>query len=117
MKRYLKEIIILFLQLLMFYVFPLSMDLFYGLGVVLMIVMTTLLLSFLLGILSTEKIKYLYPPAAAVLFLPSVFIYYNESALVHALWYLVLSAIGLSAGSFLGWLLRPKNSKRQGESQ
>lgn len=115
MKRYLKEAVILLLQLLMFYVFPLSMDVFYGLGVVLMIAAVTLILSFALGILSGEKGKFLYPVVIAVLFLPSVFIYYNESALVHALWYLILSAAGLLTGSFFRWLFRLKKSKKQGE--
>lgn len=111
MKRYLKEIIILFLQLLMFYVFPLSAGPTDAMGMVLLILMSVAVLSLLLGILSAEKIKFLYPLVIAVLFLPSVFIYYNESALIHAVWYLVISAVGLAAGSFFGWLLRPKKSK------
>lgn len=59
MTGYLKEIIVLLIQLLMFY---------------------------------------LYPVIIAVLFVPSVFIYYNESALIYSVWYLVVSSIGLTMG-------------------
>ena len=31
----------------------------------------------------------------SVLFIPSVFIYYNDSALIHSIWYLVISSVGL----------------------
>ena len=54
-----------------------------------------------MGSLSKEKIKYLYPIVIAVLFIPSVFIYYNESALIHSLWYLVISIIGLLIGTII----------------
>lgn len=37
----------------------------------------------------------------SVLFIPSVFIYYNESALIHSIWYLVISSVGLLAGVFM----------------
>ena len=111
MKRYLKEIIILFLQLLMFYVFPLSAGPADTMGMVLLILISVLVLSLLLGILSTEKIRFLYPVVIAVLFLPSVFIYYNDSALIHAVWYLVISAAGMGLGTFFGRLIRPKKPK------
>ena len=34
----------------------------------------------------------------AILFIPSIPIYYNESALVHSVWYLVVSSVGLLIG-------------------
>ena len=106
MKRYLKELIIALLQLFMFYVFPLFAGPTDAIGMVLLIILATFLLSFLLGILSNSKLKFLYSVATAVVFIPSVFIYYNESALVHALWYLVIGSIGLAIGSLLHLLVR-----------
>ena len=44
------------------------------------------------------KWKYIYPIIISILFIPSVFIYYNSSALIHAVWYLVDSGIGFLIG-------------------
>ena len=101
MKKYFKEIIILIIQLFMFYIFPLFINLYEPIGMVLIIIFTTLILSILLGIISKIKIKYLYPIIISILFVPSIFIYYNESALIHTIWYLVISMIGLIFGSIM----------------
>ena len=99
MKKYLKEIIILLIQLFMFYIFPLFAGPTDAMGMVFLILITTLILSIILGTISNKKIKYLYPIVISILFIPSIFIYYNESALVHALWYLVVSFIRLVLGT------------------
>ena len=104
MKRYLKEIIILLLQLFMFYIFPLFAGPTDMMGVVLLIILSTFLLSFVLGCISKERIKYLYPVIISILFIPSVFIYYNESALIHAVWYLVISFIGMIVGAVINFI-------------
>ena len=101
MKRYLKEIIILILQLLMFYVFPLAAGPTDAMGMVFLLIAATFILSIIIGSISKEKIKYLYPVIVAILFIPSIFIYYNDSALIHSLWYLVISTIGLVIGSII----------------
>lgn len=106
MKKFAKEIVILFIQLLMFYVFPLFAGPTDAIGMVLLILLSTVLLSYVLGTASSNKVKYLYPVVIAVLFIPSVFIYYNGSALVHALWYLVTSSVGLLAGISVRGLIR-----------
>ena len=98
MKQYRKECIILIIQLLMFYIYPLYALPIDPMGMVLIILLVTLLLSAVLCSISIRKIKYLYPVVIAVLFLPTVFIYYNSSALVHSLWYLVVSSIGMLLG-------------------
>lgn len=104
MKRYLKEIIILLLQLFMFYIFPLFAGPTDAMGMVLLIILSTFVLSFVLGCISKEKIKYLYPVIISILFIPSVFIYYNESALIHAVWYLVISCIGMIVGVIINFI-------------
>lgn len=99
MKTYGKETAILLLQLFMFYIFPLFAGPTDAMGMVILILLATLLLSLLLGCISDKRIKYLYPPMIAIAFIPSVFLYYNASALVHALWYAVVSTVFLLMGT------------------
>ena len=99
MKRFIKEIIILLIQMFMFYIFPLFAGPTDAMGMVLLIILVTFVLSIIIGSISKEKIKYLYPIIISITFIPSVFIYYNESALVHTLWYLVISSVGLVFGT------------------
>lgn len=99
MKRFIKEIIILIIQMFMFYIFPLFTGPTDVMGMIVIIIFATLLLSAILGGISKEKIKFLYPIIIAILFVPSVFIYYNETALVHSTWYFVISTIGILLGA------------------
>ena len=98
MKKYIKESIILVIQLFMFYIFPLFAGPTDIMGMVILILLSTFILSIIIGVISREKIKYFYPLIIAILFIPSVFIHYNESALVHSVWYLVDATIGLIIG-------------------
>lgn len=106
MKKHLKEIIIFLLQSFMFYIFPLFAGPTDAMGMVLLIIITTFILSILIGILSKEKIKYLYSIIIAILFIPSVFIYYNESALIHSIWYLIIATIGLIIGILINKIFK-----------
>ena len=110
MKRYLKEIIILLIQLLMFYVFPLTAGPTDAMGMVVLILLSVFILSIIIGSISKEKIKYFYPIIISILFIPSVFIYYNDSALIHALWYLIDSYIGLLIGLIIFKLTNRKSN-------
>lgn len=101
MKKYFKELIIFLLQCFMFYIFPLFAGFIDVMAMVFLILVVTFLLSVIIGSISKEKIKYFYPILVSIMFIPSVFIYYNESAFIHLLWYLVDSAIGLVIGFFL----------------
>jgi len=98
MKRYTKEIIILILQMFMFYIFPLFAGPTDAMGMVLLIWLSTIILSMVMASVSSQKIKYISPAIIAILFIPSVFIYYNESALVHSVWYLCSGYIGCIVG-------------------
>ncbi len=93
-----KELIALIIQILIFYLIPLF-GLDNPMGMVLLIAIITFIISILVGIISDKKIKYLYPLMVSLLFIPSVFIFYNESALVHSIWYLIISYIGIIIGS------------------
>ena len=99
MKKYIKEIIILIIQLFMFYVFPLFAVPTDVIGMVFLIIIATFLLSAVIGLISKNKIKYFYPLVTAISFIPTIFIYYNNSAFVHTYWYLAISAVGLIIGT------------------
>ena len=88
MKKFMKKIILFIIQLLIFYLFPLFAKQIDA-------------ISALMGIISTNKIKYFYPLITAILFIPSVFIYYNESALIHSVWYFVVSVVGTAIGTVI----------------
>ena len=103
MKKYINEIAILLIQLFTFYVLPIFKEIG-AIGMVLTIILATFILSIIIGIKEKEKIKYLYPIIVSLLFIPTVYIYYNESALIHSIWYFVVSFIGI----ILGTLLRKK---------
>lgn len=109
MKRYLKEIIILIIQLIMFYLFPLTAGPTDVMGMIIILIMSVFILSIIIGVLSKEKIKYLYPIIVAILFIPSIFIYYNESALIHAVWYLIVSILGIIIGTIINKILNKYN--------
>ena len=108
MKRFCKEIIILLIQLFMFYIFPLFAGPTDAMGMVVIILFTTFIFSIIIASISKEKIKYLYPIVVAILFIPSIFIYYNESALIHSIWYLVDAAIGIVIGTIINKLTKKK---------
>ena len=98
MKKYIKEMVVILLQMFIFYLLPICMGNIGALGMVLLILVSTFILSIIIGGISNNKIKYLYPVVVAILFIPTIFIYYNESAFVHSLWYLVVSSMGLVIG-------------------
>ena len=106
MKKYLKEIIILTIQLIVYYLLPLTAGPADGMGLVVLIILLTHILSLILGIISNNKYKLLYPIIVSIIFIPSVFIYYNESALIHSIWYLVDSSIGIFIGSLIHKLIK-----------
>ena len=106
MKKYLKEFIILLVQLLLFYIFPLLAGPTDAMGMVLLIILITFVLSLIIGVISNNKIKYFYPVIVAIIFLPSVFIYYNDSALIHSVWYLVDSMAGILLGALINFIYK-----------
>lgn len=108
MKKYFKEIAILIAQLLMFYVFPLTAGPTDAMGMVFLIIVATFVLAIIMGSVSKKKAKYVYPLLVSVLFIPSVFIYYNDSALIHSIWYLVISSVGLLIGALMQYFFRRK---------
>ena len=99
MKKYIKELIILIIHLMVFYLLPLTAGPTDAMGLVVLIILLTFVIPVILGLISRNRIKYLYPFVIAILFLPSVPLYYNESALIYSVWLLVDSMIGVAFGS------------------
>ena len=108
MNKFKKEIIIIMIQLIMFYIYPLFIKLVGPIGMVLMIILVTFILSLIMGTVSKEKIKYFYPFLVSLVFIPTVYIYYNDSALIHSIWYLIVSIVG----EFLGIIISKLNNKK-----
>lgn len=107
MKKYLSEIIISAIQLLIFYICPIFIDPIKFSTVILIMVLITLTLSFLIGFLSKSIIKYFYPLYTAIIFIPSIFIFYNSTTFIYTLWFLIVAI----AGFVLGWLVSLLKSK------
>lgn len=110
MKKYLKEVIAFILLLVVFYILPLFRWNEQPIGSILFLLVLSSILSLIIGCISAEKIKYLYPVACAVLFIPTVFIYYNSSAFIYVLFIFVGSAIGLLIGMFIRWIVKKQPS-------
>ena len=106
LKKYCFEIIIICLQLFMFYVFPLFAGPTDVMGMVIIILISTLILSIIIGCFSDKKFKFLYPFVVGLIFVPSIYIYYNESALIHSLWYLTVSIVGLGVGIIINKFIK-----------
>lgn len=101
MKKHLTAIFIGLGQIFLFYLFPLIARPLGPMGMVLFLIFASFALALVMGWAYRAKLRFLYPALVAALFIPSVYIYYNESALVQALWYLVVSSVGLAIGSLL----------------
>ena len=108
MKKYIKEIIVILLQTFIFYLLPQRMGNIGALGMVFLILATTFILSILVGCIIKNKIKYFYPIVVSILFIPTIWIYYNESAFVHSLWYLIVSFVGIILGSIIRKIFKRK---------
>jgi len=116
MKKNLKEVLILLSQLFMFYISPLFAGPTDAMGMVYLIWLSTIILGMMIVIISNKKRKYLYPVVIAILFIPSIFIYYNETALIHSIWYLISSSIGMFIGIIINLIIKklsPTVKKRE----
>ena len=102
MKKYLKEMIILMIQIVLFYLFPFTAGPTDGLGLIIVLLFSTLILSVIFGTIAKGKVRIIYPFVVAVLFIPTVYIHYNYTALGHIIWYLIDSYLGVLIGSFIG---------------
>lgn len=89
----------LVVNLFIFYLLPIIIrDTGTGMFILIIIIpLITLMTSLLYGL--KNSFEWLYPLLVMAIFLPSIFIYYNESALIYTLIYGGLSLLGSFIGS------------------
>ena len=107
-RRYKWEGIILLLQAVVFYGIPLCLLDRDSIGTVLAMVVSTLLLAICLGLLSHSRLRWAYPLLCAVLYLPSVVLFYHQESSVYVIWYFLMSGLGLLMGSMVASFLEKK---------
>jgi len=105
MKKHLKEIIVIFMQMCAFYIGPLANYSDSPIGFMLMLVIWTFVLSVIMGSVSEDNYKWIYPFIVAILFIPSVFFIYNSSALIYVIIHFIASYFGV----FIGMRFKMKN--------
>ena len=105
MERFRKMLLYLLVIILAFYISPLLIrDTGSGMFILLMgIPIICLIVSLIYGM--KNSFNWLFPLLVMLLFIPTIFIFYNESATIYILTYGVISTIG----SFIGSLLCEKN--------
>lgn len=110
MKKYSKEIIVFVFQVMVFYLIPFTVGPTDGMGMVLVLLFSTLILSVIFGTIAKGKVRIIYPFVVAVLFIPTVYIHYNYTALGHIIWYLIDSFVGVWIGVFIQKISREKKN-------
>jgi hypothetical protein len=98
LKKYRKEIIILIIQIILFYILPLIANNISKDAMVITIFLNmifTFIMSLIIYSISKYKIKYLYPILVFILFIPSGCIYYPQwdAIIIYALFHLIVSLI------------------------
>ena len=106
MKKFRKEILILLLQVFFFYIFPIFAGPTDAMGMVFVLILATFVLGYFFSLVSRWEWKWCWPGVVALLFAPSIFLYYNFTAYIHIVWYLVISTAGMLFGLLIRKLFR-----------
>ena len=106
-KKYnLTGIICLTIHLLFFYLLPLFAGPTDTMGLISVLLIVSFVLSFIVGLWCTYKVKYFYPIIVVIIFLPTIFIYYNNSSMLYLLFNFIMSILGLAIGLLIRQLLK-----------
>ena len=108
MKKFRKELLVFALQIFLFYIFPLFAGPTDAMGMIFVLIVGTFVLGYFFALLSRWKMMWCWPGIVSLLFAPTILIYYNSSAWIHVLWYLVLSAAGMALGLLIRKLFQLK---------
>jgi len=101
-KNYGEFITILATQLLVFYILPmLAATHRQTLGMVVIVVLSTFMLSLGLGGISKNKIKYYYPIIITIIFVPAIQMYSSEFKMLDSLWCLLSATLGITIGDLI----------------
>ena len=109
-KRYKRELIVLLVQILLFYILPLFAGPTDMMGVIVLLLVSSFVLGIVVGYISKDRMKFAYPVAVGMVFLPSVLIYYNSTATIHSVWYFMISDVGLLFGMILKYIISNNKS-------
>lgn len=98
MKKYLAKMIIVLLQVCVFFLAPLLFKVYNPSHVIVGMLIATFGLSMMIVVVSDAKIRYLYALIPPLMFIPSIPIYYNSSATESIIWYFGVSVGGVLLG-------------------
>ena len=101
MKKYFEEIVIIIIQMLVFYVLPIFTVESAPSGIVIIVLLATFMLSLVFGGISKKKIKDYYPVIVLGIFLSAMLIHNTAFLLIHALWFFMASLIGVMIGNII----------------
>jgi hypothetical protein len=100
MKKYLKELIIAFIELALIFLFPLipmgNKD-----AHIILIMALTLIVGIIGVAISNKKIKFLFPVLATVMVVPTMFMYYEPRVYGNIFWMFVFSLLAVIIGEVL----------------
>lgn len=101
MEKFMKIIPYLFVQLLIFYFIPIVIK-DTGSAMFTMLVMIPIL-SFITSLILgyRDKLQPLFPLCVMIVFIPSIYLFYNESAWIYILVYGIISFVGNLIGSII----------------
>ena len=101
MENFKKNWIYYFIILIAFYIVPMLIkDTGSGMFILLIVIpLITLITSIIYGLRNT--VDFIYPLLVAILFIPTLFIYYNTSAWVYVIAYSMVAVIGELLGKTL----------------
>ncbi len=104
MKKCKKELFVLILQILLFYLLPLFTGPTDVMGMVVVLILSTFVLSVMIGSISDKRAIWLYPIVTVLCFIPSVYVFRNISSLFQGSWYFVVSVAGVGVGVGIKWI-------------
>lgn len=110
MKDRLKVLVIFVLQTILFYLIPFIFGKRHPIRIIVSLLIGTFSLSIMNG-MQESKTKYLYPIMTAIVFGPSVFIFYSPTSLIQGVWYLVVSTAGMLLGSGIKYIYNKMKEK------
>ena len=102
---YLNEMIYTLIHILVFYLMPLRVGDSKGVGIIVIQFFITFSLGLMMGGTIRRRLKYLYPVAAAILYMPTALIFHPIVNISYCLWILIASILGVVFGQLA---LKPK---------
>ena len=104
MKKYLKELIIAFIELALIFLFPLIPMGNKDAHIILLLVIT--LIVGIVGVaISDKKLKFLFPVLTTILVVPTMFMYYEPRVYGNIFWMFVFSLLAVIIGEVLRFVV------------